>query len=47
MDLGGLAGLVLQALCQACFAQRILAQQLSKVHLDGVLQHNVVLIRDQ
>lgn len=47
MYLCWLAFLVLQALCQAGLGKSILAQQLAKVHLDWVLQNDIVLICDQ
>ena len=43
----GFAWLVLQALCQAGLGKGVLAQQLAKVHLDRVLQDDIVLIGDQ
>ena len=47
MDLGRLVRLVVQALCQAGSAQGVLAQQAPEVHLNGVLQQDVVLLCDQ
>ena len=47
MDPSGLALLILQTLCQARFCPSILGQQLAIVHVNGVLQDDVVLIRDQ
>ena len=47
MYLGGFAGFVLQALGEAGLGKGVLAQQFAKVHLDGVLQNDIVLICDQ
>lgn len=47
VNLGGLCALILQALCQAGLGKGILGQQLCKVHLDGILQNDVVLVCDQ
>ena len=47
MYLCGFAWLVLQAFCQAGFGKSILAQQLAKVHLDWILQNDIVLICNQ
>jgi len=47
MDLGWLAAFILQAFCQASFGHGVFSQQLAKVHVDWVLQNNVMLICDQ
>lgn len=47
MDLGWLAALILQALGQAGLCHSVLGQQLAKVHVDGVLQDDIVLLCDE
>lgn len=47
MYLCGFGLLILQALCQAGLGKGILAEHFAKVHLDGILQNDVMLICDQ
>ena len=45
VDFGALAGIILQALRQAGAAGHVAQQQRAKIHADGVLQGNVVVLR--